>query len=306
MRRPWRGWGRRSKPRPTLGNSNRDLLSSYRGGSLARAENRPFVREFMRQVPSPGEEGALATPEGALSLEGERRISNALLQRAYGDLRLVSALAEAGDENVRTFGGALTDAAGDMARLRTETEAGNVPREFDISPTLTEAARVVQQARSKNIPLADFVAQQDAFNPISIGAEGVLRRAYGNNLRGRVSRANLADYLQGYAQEARQQSAEPQMFGDVVTPERILEAVGERYGQSTRSVATKWIHAVLYCLGRAAEQVGLKHGDLEALREGGCTGTRAERGYKPKPKHLTPNPAHPGGQADLRGLELWL
>ena len=57
-------------------------------------------------------------PDGALSVQGAQRMRNALLHRAYGDSGLVGALAEAGDEDLKSFGGALQDAAGEMAHLR--------------------------------------------------------------------------------------------------------------------------------------------------------------------------------------------
>lgn len=208
-----------------------DLLSLYRGSAVSSADNRSFVREFLRRVLSPGEEGQMVTGAGTLSLEGERRIQNALLQRAYGDSRLVAALAEAGDENIRSFGGALADASGSMARLRTEIEAGTAPREMDIASPLAEASQTVATARSKGIPLGDVVAQQDAFSQLSPIAETILRQAYGEKFDKRVSRARLGDYLDRYAEEARRQSVEPDLLGDVVTPERILSAVGEEYGK---------------------------------------------------------------------------
>jgi hypothetical protein len=62
---------------------------------------------------------------------------------------------------------ALSNAAGGVARLNAEIEAGHVPRAFDIAPALVEALRVVQRARASRAPLADVVAQQDAFSKIS-------------------------------------------------------------------------------------------------------------------------------------------
>ncbi|MFZ2106483.1 MAG: hypothetical protein WAV18_14095 [Roseiarcus sp.] len=71
-----------------------EALEKYQGGDAGSAENRDFVRSFMRSVPEPGEEGSFASANGQLSLDGAQRVRNALLHAAYGDSNLVSSLAE--------------------------------------------------------------------------------------------------------------------------------------------------------------------------------------------------------------------
>jgi hypothetical protein len=208
------------------------VLDLYRGGDITSAENRDFVRAYMGAVPDRNELGALATADGRLSVEGAQRIRNALLHRAYEDSGLVSALAETGDENLRAFGSALSDAAGDVARLRSDIAAGRVLPDMNISPALVEAARIVRDARSRGVPIADAVAQRDAFSARSPLVDELLRAAYGDELRGRVNRAKLADVLRFYVEEAGKQSTEARLFGDSIGAADILSTARARYGST--------------------------------------------------------------------------
>ena len=212
-----------------------DVLGLYHSGDVTSASNRDFVRAFARNVVEKGEEGAFLTKDGTLSLEGVQRVRNALLHRAYGDGGLVAALAESGDEGIRSFGAALTDAAGAMARLRSGVEAGQIDRGVDITRNLVEAAQAVRQAKAAGISLRDYVGQRDAFGGgVSERAEDLLRLAYGDNLAGRVSRGNLSRYLTTYAARAEQQSTQARLFGQNATADELLRAVGAENGPVSR------------------------------------------------------------------------
>lgn len=207
------------------------VLDLYQGGDLSSPANRDFVRGFVRSVAEPGQEGALATATGALSREGEQRIQNALLHSAYEDPNLVGRLAEVGDENIRGFGGAMWDAAGDMARLRNDIKAGAVSPGVDLTPDLLSAVRLVGEARAKQVPLASVVGQRDAFSQVSSATDLLLRGAYGPNLTERLSRGQFSDMLRAYAKEASQQSTEARLFGEPLTAAQILERVEPAYGR---------------------------------------------------------------------------
>jgi hypothetical protein len=215
-----------------------DILGLYRGGDLASAENRDFVRAFLQSVPDRNELGALVTRDGQLSVEGQQRIRNALLQRAYGDSNLVASLAESGDENIRAFGNALADAAGNVAQLRGGIAAGRVPASMEISKPLVEAANVVRQARATGMKLSDLVAQKDAFTPLPESAVTILRAAYGDELNGRLSRARLGQLLRFYTDEAGRQSTAEQLFANNVTAGDIINLARARYGTTGQAAET--------------------------------------------------------------------
>jgi hypothetical protein len=225
------------RARVDAGRISPNILELYRSGEVGGAENRDFVRAFVRTVPERGEEGGLVTGEGTLSLEGERRIRNALLAKAYGDPGLIGALADTGDENIRAFGNALTNTSGSIAQLNAEIAAGRVPERFDVTKPLTEAARIVQKARARGQSLPDAVAQLDAFNSVSPTAEQILRVAYGDDLRGRLSQARFTDQLQHYVEHAAGQSTEAQLFANNVTAGDILAAGVRRYGTGNEAAS---------------------------------------------------------------------
>jgi hypothetical protein len=207
-----------------------DVVDLFKGGDTASAENVPFVRAFARNVLDRGEEGSFVTPDGRLSVDGARRVDNALLSKAYGNADLVASLTETGDENIKAFGNALRDASGSVARLNSDIQAGRVPEQFSISGPLVEAAQLVQKARATRTPLANLVAQSDAFSRISPMAENVLRAAHGPDLDGRINRVKLARILGYYADEAGKVSTEAQLFASNVTPQSILEQGLRRNG----------------------------------------------------------------------------
>lgn len=186
-------------------------LALYRGGSLDDAANVDFARGFVRSA-APGDAGTLSTADGRLSLEGTRRIQAAMVAKVYGDAPIVQTLLETGDDNIKALGRALADTAPAMAQLRAAIARGDVPAEFDPVATLTDAARVVQRARSEGVPIGDVLAQSDAFNPTNPHAAAFLSTAYGDGFR-RVSYGRAAEALRTYADEAMRQTGGGDMFG---------------------------------------------------------------------------------------------
>ncbi len=201
------------------------VLELWHGGDIHAPQNREFVRAFARTVPHAGEEGGLLTSEGGLSLDGERRIENALLARAYGDPRLIQALAERGDESIRAIGPAMMDAAGSMAKLRMLIERGDVDPGMNISGAMLEALRTISAARARRLPLGDLVGQADMMGGgVSDGAQRILRLIFGDNLKGRASRSAWAETLERYAESAQSQTAGPRLFGENATSAELLES----------------------------------------------------------------------------------
>lgn len=211
-----------------------DVLKLYRGGEVNSADNRDFARAFLGSVADRGQEGAFVTGNGALSIDGAGRMKNALLSAAYDDPRLVAALTDEGDENIRAFGRALGDISGDAARLRSGIKGGDIDPAADITPALKEAAGIVQRARSENVRIADMVAQADAFNPVSEEAAHVLRLAYGDGMNGRLSRDRLSTVMRQVISEAEQQTAGARLFGEALDARALLVGARARYGSAAQ------------------------------------------------------------------------
>jgi hypothetical protein len=208
-----------------------ELLDHVRPGDIDSEANRPFVRQFIHNVSEEADRAGFWTTERGLTVDGARRIRNALLQRAYGDRDLVGALAEVGDENIKALGGALQDAAGPFAKLRAGIERGDVDPAMNITPDILEAVRLVQRARSSKVPLRDLVGQQDmAAVPRPALTDALLRGAYGDNLTGRASQGRMAELLAFYADEAMQQQAGARLFGENLSPAQIMKEAQSRGG----------------------------------------------------------------------------
>lgn len=267
-----------------------EALTLYRGGDIGDAGNRDFVRAFLRGLPKE-EMNALVTADGRLSTEGAQRIRTALGRTAYGDNGLIASLAETGDERIRSFGGALLDAAPGWSQLRADIAAGRVRPEMDVTPAVLEAARIVQAARARGVPLADMLAQRDAFSAADPMAETVLRAAYGDGLAGRINRGRLSDAVRFYADEARQQTTEARLFADMgdVAPPDIMNLARTRYGAGAETPGV--------AAGAAGDGKGSGAGGAEA-RGLGADPARPEaagagRGAQGDPRVLPQGPVEP-------------
>lgn len=211
-----------------------DILSMYQGGDVTLAKNAPFARAFAEHVIPPGEQAGFMTADGEMSADGAVRMRNALTQHAYGSNSLVTSLAENADPDIKMFGGALMDAAGEMAKLRGAIDSGTVSRASDIAPDIVAAAQLIQTARRQRISLADAVGQRDAFSVLPEKTEDILQAAFGDDYAGRMSRARMADLLSAFAQEARMQSG---LFGANLTAGEMLAEARAKYGYGTKTGA---------------------------------------------------------------------
>lgn len=207
------------------------MLDLYRGGDIGSAANSDFVRRFVKDVAAGGDAGGMMTKDRELSKMGRERIEAAVLAKAYGDEGLLGALLESGDEGIKAVALGLRSAAPEWARLRAATRSGDVPPEMDITPSLMDAARIVRDARSRDMSVKSLLDQQDAFAPpVDPIADRLLRAFFGEDLTRRARNGEVSDILEGYAQEAQKNLSSARLFSDMpdVQPGEILQRVGER------------------------------------------------------------------------------
>ena len=211
-------------------------LELYRGGDIDAAQNRPFVRAFMDRAVSANEHAGMVTPDGSLSQEAIRRVRAALLAKAYADPDLVGAIVESQDNNIKAIGGALTDAAGEWARMRSAASSGEIPAAMDQTGNLLAAVKLIDRARADGRNVAEFVNQRDIFSGETVPplVEGWLRLMFRDtsDWTKPVGREKLADALRYYVQEAQKSSTGPNLLGlEAVNPGEILAAAKARqYG----------------------------------------------------------------------------
>jgi len=278
-----------------------DVLQLYRPGDVTDPANRDFVRSYLRNVVEPGQEGSFVAADGSLSQEGASRVRAALVHRAYGDTGLSAALSESTDPTARVLAGAMQDAAGPMAQLRSGIDAGAVDPKVDLAPALVEATRVVQQARQRGISLADAVGQRDAFDQMSPRAQAILRAAYGPQLAGRMSQERMASLLADYARRAQEQSAAGNLFGANLTADQLLEGVSARYGKATGTeggVASGYAGSV----GEGAGGLGYQ-GRGSVAGAGGQTAPGGGRGQSDGSRVLDQAPSTLTSNADAAAVE---
>src|SRR5690606_8106877 len=220
-----------------------EIIHLYRGGDVDAAANRDFVRAFADRVVSPSDRGRFIDRDGAVSVDGIRRMQAALVAHAYGDEALVTTLFESTDNDIRAIGGALLDVSGIWAQMRQESREGVISPLVDVTPNLLEAVRIVRRARSEGRPIAELVAQNDMFagsiDPTTLYFLGVLYR--GESYTRARSRDKVAGALQYYTEQARltqpteNKAGEPPASGDELarhTYERLQQEDGQTDQQS--------------------------------------------------------------------------
>lgn len=202
-----------------------DVMALMASPDVNQAVNRDFVRGFLSKMPTQ-EQAAFLDKTGNLSAEGSRRLRTAIKASAYGDADLINTLDESQDNNIKSIGGALEDVAPNWRALRNDVAEGLVREEMDVTEQLVDAAKIVRDVRNRGQKINDFLAQQDAFNPLNPVTERFIRSFY-NATGGRAAgRDAIADVLNKYARRAREQTTGEQLFAaEELTPEQILDGI---------------------------------------------------------------------------------
>ncbi len=197
-----------------------DLVAAYApdemGNPLA-ASNEEFLRGFARVI-GEQEAGGLRTGDGRWTKQMADRVQAAIFERAYGNPRLLEAMAEEADPDVRNVLNALGRAAPAFARARS---LGADKATMD---AIGEAVEIVRIARRSGQAVDEALAQADAFTQPSPAA-ALVADFLGRNVRSakRMTEAlrRTAEVLE---QEARNQQS-GSLFGDApLTPEQIARA----------------------------------------------------------------------------------
>lgn len=139
---------------------NLDINDS--GDIALTPKNMQIIRDSMRGYTA-AEQSSFVDSSGNLSQEGARRFRNAILYNAYGDSDTLSRLIESTDNDMRNIAGALMRVAGDVAKVRYDIKKGAIPKELDITDDLIGSVEKIAQLRAQNIPVQEYLSQQDIF-----------------------------------------------------------------------------------------------------------------------------------------------
>lgn len=209
-----------------------DLLSQFQPGrKLTGAENRDFARDFAGSFPR-SERNAFFDADGGLSIDGVRQIQDAMFARAWDAPDILARYVETEAGELKSLLNAMADAAPHMALLRAEIDAGRIAPEFDITPHVMEAARLIMEAREiaardggqvaqlLDDLLADIDLLDGALSPLTVAL--VKFMAPGGRA---ASPDKIAGFLARYSAEARKVgAADGGMFG-TPTPLDVLQSV---------------------------------------------------------------------------------
>jgi hypothetical protein len=255
------------------GRLSHDVFDRWNGGELMDAGNADFRTAAARKVFDKTEINGVTTRDGELNLEGQRRLSAALTHHAYDDPRLLSHFTEEGETGLNAMGKALETAAPEAAALKSAIKAGKIGPEYDLAPAVSDAVRILGDARRRGVTLQHALGQQDMFAGNGVMGADMLRLAYGDALKGRMSADRLGDALKMYAKEARNQTGGPSLFGETprTLPRDIIEQARAKYGRAGESGKAAG--------GAAAAGEGLRAGGAEARGPGdGAAGAQAPAG----------------------------
>lgn len=188
-----------------------DTMALYKGGDVAHAANDEFVRSFLSRIPTQ-EQAAFLASDGKLSSEGIRRIKTAIKAAAFDDADLLGTLDESQDNNIKSIGNAMEDVAPAWVGLRQAIASGEVLPQFDVTPQVAEAAKILRDLRLKGESLKDWMAQEDMLNPHDPIVTGLLKLYHNAKLTRSASREAIRSALETYVKQARAQLVEPGFF----------------------------------------------------------------------------------------------
>lgn len=213
------------------------IIADYKGGDVSAAANRDFVRKFMQGAVSQTEQASMIDSKGILSQDGRRRIEAAMISSAYGDATLVNDLFESSDNDIKSIGGALLDASGDWAKMRSSTKAGATQDNVDITPNVIEAVNLVRRSRAEGKKLSELVSQTDIFaGDIDPVTKMVIGLFYGgDNYTKPRSRQRVSQAIAKYAELAGSTQGGDSLFGgelESVSPDQLLKKANEANEQT--------------------------------------------------------------------------
>jgi hypothetical protein len=208
-----------------------DVMGLMASPDVSASANQGFVRAFLSKLPAQ-EQAAFLDKEGRLSADGIRRLRTAVKSSAYGDADLINTLDESQDNNIKSIGGAFEDVAPTWRRMLDAIRDGEVASEMDTTKQLVEAAKIVRDVRNKGMKIGDFLAQQDAFNPLDPATERFIRSFYNETLGRAAGREAIADALDKYARRAAEQTTSEGLFGrESMSPTAILDGILDERGR---------------------------------------------------------------------------
>lgn len=241
------------------------VVDVWAGGDITSAANRDFVRAFIGQLPQAQRNGML-DDNGMLSPDGATRIRRALLAAAYDDRDLLAKLIDSADDNIKSIGNALFDAAPAWLQMRRLAREGIIPAHYDVTQELVLAARTVDQLRQTKARVQEWLAQNDLTSERNPIVDEFVRAFYNEDLSRAVGRDAINDVLKTYVDYAKRQDTEDLLGGEPPKPEELTRSAVEQRNERNR----KPDNGTLFD-AEASSQPSSDGGSEQGVQQGGST-----------------------------------
>lgn len=167
------------------------LLSFNGEGSMSLHQSQRYLQNFIAALPKT-EQGSLMDESGALSREGKSRIEAAIVQDAYNNPRLVSAISEKLDNDTTNVLRAVTDKAPQISQINADIKTGDV---FDntLARDIADATQAYIDLKNTDKNINDYLSQDSLLGDgLTDGAKEILGVLSDN----RRSAKAIGEYIQ--------------------------------------------------------------------------------------------------------------
>lgn len=149
------------------------LLSFDGEGSMSLYQSQGYLKNFIAGLPKT-EQGSLMDDNGALSREGKSRIEAAIVQDAYNNPRLVSAISEKLDNDTTNVLRAITDKAPQISQINASIKTGDV-YENTLARDIADATQAYMDIKNSEQDVDDYLSQDSLFDDgLTDGAKEIL------------------------------------------------------------------------------------------------------------------------------------
>lgn len=167
------------------------LLSFNSEGSMSLHQSQRYLKNFIAALPKT-EQGSLMDESGALSREGKSRIEAAIVQDAYNNPRLVSAISEKLDNDTTNVLRAVTDKAPQISQINADIKTGDV-YDNTLARDIADATQAYIDLKNTDKNINDYLSQDSLLGDgLTDGAKEILGVLSDN----RRSAKAIGEYIQ--------------------------------------------------------------------------------------------------------------
>lgn len=171
------------------------LLSFNTDGNMSLYQSQGYLKNFVAGLPST-EQSSMMDENGGLSREGKSRIEAAIVQDAYNNPRLVSAISEKLDNDTTNVLRAITDKAPQISQLNSDAKSG-VAFNNTLARDIADATQAYIDIKNSDKEVSDYLSQDSLLDDgLTDGAKEILSvlsdnrrsaKAIGENIQQRIN-----------------------------------------------------------------------------------------------------------------------